>query len=737
MVSATWLGTLWPLLALALLAGWRTRKKGIANAAWWWLLPLAYFVALLQLQFALSDRLPRQLEGQTLTFHAQVIGLPASRFQRRYGREVERQALTLDISNNPHWPGSHRINAVAYDELAGIAAGDLLTVALRMRSVRSAHNASGRDFERVLLANGVAARATVMQWQKVGEADGLHVIRAKLSAQVRNALSSSPTAAAVVPALVVGDRTHLGDALQQDFQRTGTAHLLVISGLHVALLAGAVWALCRWVVFPLLFCRARTSRLSFQQWAWWPSLVAALGYAMLAGLSLPTLRAVVMWAVLAICHTFLLRTSLWRSLLIAALVTLILMPLSALSESFWLSFGAVAAIATLSTQHAASRLTVLLPLVMTLIGATLLGQWTWFAPLVNVVMVPLFSVLALPLSLLGALLNNPSLFIAAGTVIEACSWLMRWLPESNPHSLLPLPTLSSLVFLLAAFFLWLMPALPLARRVAPLLLLPWLLQAPPSVREGEWRATVFDVGQGLAVAIETRNHVLLYDVGASWDGGSVAQSTLLPWLSQRGIRPDLVMISHGDNDHAGGVAALPNGWAVVSGEPARLPISADACADLASWQWDGVSFQVLWPLAEFERKGNDASCVLWVEGAYASALLPGDITRQSEYEGLRFWPEVDLLVLAHHGSHSSTTEAFLKKVSPAYAIASAGYKNRFGHPHPEVLARLYAANITLFRTDHDGMIEFRWGQADNGPQITKWRYHFARPWHHAAGWRFY
>ena len=291
------------------------------------------------------------------------------------------------------------------------------------------------------------------------------------------------------------------------------------------------------------------------------------------------------------------------------------------------------------------------------------------------------------------------------------------------------------IVLMCGAMLLLMPFLPFPRRLLPFCLLPWLTQQPAALAPGEWSLTAFDVGQGLALAIRTREHLLIYDAGPSWPGGSMAAQSMRPWLSVTGQQVDRTVISHGDNDHAGGLADLPPPGLLLSGEPHRVPDS-QFCQAGDQWRWDGVTFSVLWP-REPGLAGNGASCVLHVDGPFGSALLPGDIGIQQEYRLLGELAPVDLLVVGHHGSKSSTSDALLRQLQPDVALVSAGYRNRFRHPHPQVLHKLDSAGITVLRTDLDGMIVFRQGGVDNGRLITKWRQAYARPWHGPARWRFW
>lgn len=733
LVAGCWSGALWPVAVCLLLALLLSRGRPV----WWWL-PVACLYGVWQLQAGVQQRLPSTLEGRTLTFTASVVSIPENRRRFRFGQWQQEQHFTVLVEEHPLWPGQHRIRVSSYDPDQQVRAGERLQITLKLKAGRGIYNATGLDLARHDLAAGLAARATLKSSVRLQAGDGLVAWRERLSRSLADAVSTSPSARAVLPALVVGDRAALDGPLLAGFQTTGAAHLLAISGLHVAIVAGAIWWLGRLFLAPL--CQKvwpASRRLTQQQLAWGPALLVALGYSALAGFSLPTQRAVIMLSVVALASVMRYQANLWSSLGWALLVVLVVQPLSALSESLWLSFAAVAVIALLMMGHGGRRLMLLLPLLMTLLSAALFGQWSLLSPLANLLLIPLYSLLIIPLTLFGAVTGLRGVLEASGTAVELSVVIMEWLSRfSAPAAAaLPLPSLLSGLCLMAGAFLLFLPAIPFPRLLLPIWLLPWLTQSLPPLVHGQWELTAFDVGQGLAVAVRTRDHLLLYDTGASWPGGSMAQSVIRPWLRRYRLSPDRLIISHGDNDHAGGSQDFPDDVLRLSGEPERVP-GSQPCIAGQQWQWDGVRFSVLWPPRP-APDGNDASCVLLVEGNGWRVLLPGDIGREVEYRLLGQWPRAQLLVLAHHGSKSSTSAALLREVQPGWALASAGYRHYFGHPHADVVERLVRSGVTVLRTDRDGMIVFRGYGHDNDPLITKWRQQHARPWQRPAGWRFW
>lgn len=724
-IAAVWSGLWWPLAALAVLAVALPRGRGLCL-----LLALAWAHGLVALENGLDQRLPEHLNGTTLTVEARVVGLPVTETRPRFGEMSRRQQLILDlrlaIDERP-WPGRHRARVTAWAPLPALNAGDRLRGKVRLFFPHGWYNETGPDRARFDLANRIDARGVLTAViRQQGRPASLDARRARLSRRAGEQLSLSPAGAAVIPALVTGDRRGLGPSLWRLFRDLGTAHLLAISGLHLTLVTGLLWGLGRWLLAPLLWLACPPARrFSLQQWAWAPALAGALGYAALAGFALPTQRALIMVAVLAACRLRRARPAAGSVLGLALLAVLLVQPLAALSAGLWLSFTAVAVILLL-IDGGRGPVMVSLPLLMAVLGAWLFDTWAWLSPLANLLLVPLFSLLVVPAALLGVALDVPAILLAAATGVEASVLMMEVLHGLPSPPLAPAPGWAGLL-LLGSALLWLLPAWPWPRRLLLLGLLPWWLPGAEPPARGQLDLIVFEVGQGQALALRTQRHLVLYDLGPGWPGGSAAKSVLRPWLRRHGLTPDLTIVSHGDGDHAGGLADLERTGRLLSGEPDRVD-GAQPCRAGQQWRFDGVRFEVLWP-PDGSYQGNAASCVLRVDALGASALLTGDIPKQVEYRLLGRVAPATVLQLAHHGSDSSSSTAWLRAVSPRWAVASMGYANRFDHPDPDVVDRLEAAGVTLLRTDRTGMIVFRLGGPDNAALITKWRRAHGRPWH--------
>jgi competence protein ComEC len=243
---------------------------------------------------------------------------------------------------------------------------------------------------------------------------------------------------------------------------------------------------------------------------------------------------------------------------------------------------------------------------------------------------------------------------------------------------------------------------------------------------------VLDVGQGLAVLVQTHAHTMLYDTGPRYTESADAGNRIIaPVLRGIGVpRIDTMVVSHQDSDHSGGVmsllqtvpvtmllSSLPADHAIVRAREARHE-SVERCRAGQRWSWDGVDFELMHPVdasyANPKLKANDLSCVVRVASMHGSALLTGDIEARSEVDLVRragVTLHADVLVVPHHGSRTSSTPSFIGAVNPELAIFTPGYRNRFGHPRPEVVQRYAAAGITSHRTDYDGAltIEFAHG----------------------------
>jgi competence protein ComEC len=482
-------------------------------------------------------------------------------------------------------------------------------------------------------------------------------------------------------------------------------------------------------------------------------LVAGI-YSALAGFGLPTVRTLLMIAVVALARCNRRGSSGGQSLALALIAILLFDPLAVLAAGFWLSFVGVSFLMLCLQTHgrgfrafmhelSAGQLVMtvaLLPLTLWFFGeASLVGA------LSNLIAVPVISFVIVPCALLGMLmlglcppLATPVLWLAA-QLAHVQWWLLeRMATWPGAHWFLPaVQPWALLLALLGALWLFLPRGVPL-RWFGVLLFLPLLWPPRQLPANGAFQVWVLDVGQGLSVLLRTREHVLVYDAGARYPSGfDLGEAAVVPSIHALGInRLDMLMISHGDNDHAGGAEAVVTAFPQAvryTGEPirmARMRLPMRQCVAGQSWQWDGVDFRVLSPAEGRGDRDNDSSCVLLVEGRSGRLLLTGDISSKVEPQvAAALDPGVrPVLLVPHHGSKTSSSTAFIAALQPPLAVVSAGWRNRFGHPKPEVLAGYADAGVPVFNTALEGAIPLDFPADAPAQREPGWRWRQPRYW---------
>jgi competence protein ComEC len=433
---------------------------------------------------------------------------------------------------------------------------------------------------------------------------------------------------------------------------------------------------------------------------------------MLAGAPVPALRTVALVALYQALRLLRRSVPLGDSLVCAAALLVAADPLAIVSTGFWLSFAATAALMAVAAAGAGWRARAwqfaqgqaAIMLLLTPVLAASFGRLSLVAPLVNAVAVPAFGVLILPAVLGGTVLALVAPSATAGiwqalAVALDAAWpllerIARWpyagiAPAGQPAALLAAAGLLSFLAVL----------LPLRglRAAACVLLVAIAAGGAERIRAGAFTLTVVDVGQGLSAVVETSRHVLVFDAGARWRGGTVAaRVSLLPYLRSRGLRRiDKLVLSHDDADHTGGAELIRRALTVDS-----LP----ACVAGAAWQWDGVSFQVLHPPPDFTGNDNDSSCALRIAGAGGTALLLADPGAAAEAMLVAQPVAADVVLVPHHGSATSSSPSLVDAVSARVGIVSSGFGNRWGHPRADVVARWRSAGTTVLGTARDGAV---------------------------------
>ncbi|MGY1920906.1 DNA internalization-related competence protein ComEC/Rec2 [Pseudomonas tolaasii] len=673
--------------------------------------PLAFFLlglswACASAQSALEERLNPALEGQTRWVEGRVVGLP-----QQTGTGV-RFELADSRSRNAVLPKRIR---VSWHAGPPVQSGERWRLALTFKRPLGLLNFHGFDYEAWLLAQRIGATASVKDGERLASArnawrDPIRQRLMAVDAQGREV---------ALAALVLGDGSGLGTDEWQILQDTGTVHLLVISGQHIGLLAGLIYG----VVAGLARYGCWPRTLPWLPWACGLAFAAALSYGLLAGFGVPVQRACVMVGLVLLWRLRFRHLGVWLPWLLALNGVLLLEPLASLQPGFWLSFAAVAVLVLAfggrlgpwSIWQVWTRPQWLIAIGLFPVLLVLGLPISLSAPLANLFAVPWISLVVLPLALTGtALLAVPwlgeGLLWLAGGALDGLFALLALLAERSPAWVpAEVPLGYWWVSLAGAVLLLLPKGVPFRLLGWPMLLLSVF---PPreQVPHGQAEVVQLDVGQGQAVVVRTRHHTLLYDTGPRSGAIDLGARVVLPSLRKLGAGAlDLMVLSHAHADHAGGAAAVARGLPVkrvIGGETEGLPAFLDTqtCSSGERWVWDGVTFELWqWPGA---TSSNPRSCVLRIEANGEGLLLTGDIDRAAEQAFLAspLAIRTDWLQAPHHGSRSSSSDAFLQQLAPDSVLISRGRGNAFGHPHPQVLARYQALGSQIHDSAEQGAV---------------------------------
>lgn len=669
--------------------------------------------------FNAMDAIDRRVDPSCTetTVTGRVIGLPARSPPGESHRALRVQRFVV----MPATAGCAIEGAIRLTWFDGpdVRGGERWRFAVRLKRPRGTANAHGFDSAKWFVRNKLAATGYVVSGARVqaAEATGKGALADRVAAvreRLRESLGRLPLVnGGVIASLALGDSAAIPRPLVELYQRTGTMHLLVISGLHVGIVTAFGFLLGRWAGLLAGFS-PRSGGVA-------AALAFAAGYVILAGAGLSLLRAFAM----ATAGMFALvagRSAAPSSVLAYALALVLAVdPMAPLAVGFWLSFGAVSVLLGYFAPRPRPRSWLVSALLAQLAIAVVFvpaatGITGLVHPLgigVNLVAVPVVTLLVVPLSLAGVALlatsMGPWLLYGADFCLSLVGEVLAFADSVAPiYVAAPGAWLPCLVLTAGACLLPVSRSagIALVGAMAALLLFSGRTTAP-----GHVDVTMLDVGQGTAVLVETAHHALIYDAGPSFPaGGDAGKSVVLPTLRGRGRGyVDRLILSHSDLDHVGGAVAVLSGvrvGAVLAGEP--VPgIEAEPCHAGMRWRWDGIAFSVLSPPVGHAWTGNNASCVLLIEAASTRVLLAGDI--EAVVEESLAPPVVDVLVVPHHGSATSSTQTFVARTRPGFAIVGAGFENRFGHPHPAVVERYRRVGTHILSTAVSGAL--RWNSS--------------------------
>jgi competence protein ComEC len=708
--------------------------------------------------YRLADELPHTWQGRDIALIGVVADMP---------RQLERGlGFTFDVEQiltpNAYVPRHILLSTyrITEDPVLVMHAGERWKLVVRLKKPHGTSNPYSFDFEAWALERNIRAVGYVhnkgdnRRLEAHINTPGYFIerLRETIRAHFQEVLGQSHLSG-VLSALAIGDQNSIQADQWQIFTRTGVNHLMSISGLHITMLAGMAFALTYWlwrrsIVLTLRFPARKAAAVA--------GFMMALAYALISGYGVPAQRTVYMLGTVAV--------ALWLSrgiapsqlLAVALMVVLLFDPWSVIAPGFWLSFGAVALIFYITANRLGSghwlieygriQWAMSIGLIPPLLG--MFQQISLVSPLANAFAIPLVSFVVVPLTLLGALLPFDWILYLAHYVMSFLMKILEWLnnlPDAVWTQHAP-PPWSVAVGMIGVLWILLPRGFP-SRWGGAFLLLPMFLIRPIAPVPGHVLLTIFDVGQGLAVAVQTHNHALLYDTGPVFNSEANSGNRLLvPSLKGMGIAQlDTLILTHNDADHTGGARSVMQALPVKllsSSLPDNSPILPQAlqsqhCSDGQQWDWDDVHFEFLHPAsasyADEKIKNNDRGCVLRISTGENSILLTADIEKNSERRLLEMHPDklhATLLVVPHHGSKTSSTAEFVAAVHPRYAIFTAGYRNSFGHPKAEIVERYRAIGSELLRSDEDGAILVKVSAADL--HLEKYRKTHARYWQYTT-----
>jgi competence protein ComEC len=692
----------------------------------------------------LNDRLPEALAGQDLEIIGTISDLP----------EIDENHVRFNFrttKSKQSVPNQLRLTWYYPDQT--VKAGQEWAFTVRLKPPHGTFNPGGFDYERWLFVEGIGANGYVRAKPLPKLLDShstqvsLLVWRQHITEQLEHLLANSPSLA-MIKALTIGDGNSLTPQQWEVFRKTGTTHLMVISGSHIGLIAGLVY-------FLVIRFWAWTGLLQWspQKVAAVLALAIAVLYAGLTGFSVPAQRSALMIAIAMIAIVQQRNSRPYHVLAIALFAVLIVDPLVVLSAGFWLSFVAVSliiyVIAGRLVKPSFLRGTFKVNWVTSIGLAPLLlfffQQVSLIAPLANLIAVPIISLLVVPLALIATLimpvtpLVSAKLFLVVDLALQGLWWFLVQLAE------LPLATLThnqpswwALAFAIPGMLLLFAPKGIPCRSLGLVMLFPLIFTQASKIPSGAIKLTLLDVGQGLSAVVQTADHVLVYDTGAKFSATSDAgQSVVVPFLRNEGLaKVDTLIVSHGDNDHIGGVnsllASMPTDKLLTSVPQQLGQYDPSHCKAGQSWIWDGVTFAILSPQLDPFLSDNDNSCVLQIRAQQGSVLLTGDIEETAESALVNNYGDklkADVLIAPHHGSQTSSSLPFLAAARPNVILIPAGYHNSFGHPHKQVLQRYRRLHIDWLNSANEGTLQATF---DKQLRIQSWRATEGRYWNNVG-----
>jgi len=709
----------WILLFLSVVMLKLSKKMLIVSACAFgfaWALHFAYS--------QMSWTLPHESEGKNLLITGYIASIPD---QAQFG-----QTFLFSVKKTNEQSIKSLIHLTWQNKFVHLRAGQEWQFTVRLKKIHGTMNPGGFDYEAFALSQGIRANGYIVNKEKNKLLSdhwyhySLDRIRQHVKEKIERNLPVSNTSPWIV-ALVTGERRGINQENWQVLRNTGTNHLMAIAGLHIGFMASFTFAIVAWCWRRIPFL---TLNIPAPIAGGLAALMIALAYSALAGFSIPTQRACLMLSIFLVIALLRRHVFSWHAWSLALLAVLLINPLSVLNESFWLSFGSVALIIYGASGRLNphniwwkwGRIQWVIGLGLIPFSIWLFQQFSFVSFVANSIAIPYVGFLLVPLCLFGSFTLFFSekmggiILLFADKLLSFLWGILAWLahlPWASWHQVVP--NYWTLIAACIGIVIVLIPAGFPGRMLGIIWMLPLFLYHPVTPKSGELWFTLLDVGQGLSSVVQTKNHLLVFDTGAklsvSFDMG---ESVVVPFLHTLGAkRIDMLVISHGDNDHRGGAQAVIDQFFVTQIKTSAIEKfsqhNASYCLRGEKWNWDGVDFEFLYPSSQELNLDNNSSCVLKISTREQSFLLTGDIEKSAEkylVENEKNKLASNILIAPHHGSKTSAIDEFLQAVNPKTVLFAVGYRNRYHFPNALVLEKYRAQGVTQYDTANAGAILF-------------------------------
>jgi len=619
-------------------------------------------------------------------------------------------------------PVKTNIALVCYDHCPELHPGQYWRLIAKLKKPRNLNNPGGFNYVNWLSTRHVHWLGTVQRgsFKPINAKNQTLVvlpIREHLLQKLAR-LDPDDQTLGITQALALGATSHIDKSQWDLFRRTGTTHLIDISGAHIGLIAGLTFGF-------VSFIWRRAGRLCL----YWPApkaasivaLIIASIYVVISGFAVPAQRALLACTFMLLRNFCNQRFTVWQAWRYALLAVLILEPHAVRMAGFYLSFIGVAILIVTNQRVTATGMQKRLALQLACLAGMMPLTLFWFSYgavnglLANIFAIPWVELWIVPLALLITILPDGALIHGMVYVLKSSislflyylNWVDSFAALNLTFSFYQMASPLALMMALSACLF-----LPLRQLVLPIVVMTLAALFPShlKVKPNTVRIDVMDVGQGLAVVVNTSNHVLIYDTGVKFfQGGDMGKMVIIPYLKMLGIKKiNKVVISHPDLDHRGGLNSLEESYVIdeLIVDSPEFYHRGSPCHDYPDWKWDGVSFR-FFAIKSLQNKKNNHSCVLQIATPSGQVILTGDIEKPAEdYLVATYGHELasSIMVIPHHASKTSSSAAIVEHISPQYAIASYGFDNRYHFPHQQALKIYEQRHIPILNTVESGMI---------------------------------